>query len=149
MSFMFVIPRFPIYSSLWLKKCFDCISCFGSVQVRVKFRLTVIYAGLKTMFKKLIPVIFIDWSIVCFSSTSRMFPTYRDVTIAGGRTVEFGPLLGACGLWVGRDLYRAVPALTRDLGSHTRIRRNAPLSQLLRQEIVLWKFIILLRRLMF
>ena len=30
------------------------------------------------------------------------------------------------GLWAGRDLYRATPALTRDLGLHGIIRRTAP-----------------------
>jgi hypothetical protein len=33
------------------------------------------------------------------------------------RAAKFWPMLGAQGLWAGRDLYRAAPAVTRDLGS--------------------------------
>jgi hypothetical protein len=41
-------------------------------------------------------------------------------------------MLGAQGLWAGRDLYRATPAVTRDLGFSGLIRRTAPFSRLLR-----------------
>jgi hypothetical protein len=36
-------------------------------------------------------------------------------------------MLGAQGLWAGRDLYRATPAVTRDLGFSGLIRRTAHL----------------------
>jgi hypothetical protein len=42
------------------------------------------------------------------------------------------PMLGAQGLWAGRDLYRATPAVIRDLGFSGLIRRTAPFSRLLR-----------------
>jgi hypothetical protein len=42
------------------------------------------------------------------------------------RAAKFRPMLGAQGLWAGRDLYRATPAVTRDLGF------SAPFSRLLR-----------------
>jgi hypothetical protein len=48
------------------------------------------------------------------------------------RAAKFRPLLGAQGLWAGRDLYRATPSLTRDLGFSGLIRRTAPFSRLLR-----------------
>ena len=41
-------------------------------------------------------------------------------------------MLGAQGLWAGRDLYRATPTVTRDLGFSGLIRRTAPFSRLLR-----------------
>jgi hypothetical protein len=41
-------------------------------------------------------------------------------------------LLGGQGLWAGRDLYRATPAVTRDLGLSGLTRRTAPYSRLLR-----------------
>jgi hypothetical protein len=48
------------------------------------------------------------------------------------RAAKFRPTLGAQGLWAGRDLYRATPAVTRDLGFSGLIRRTAPFSRLLR-----------------
>jgi hypothetical protein len=48
------------------------------------------------------------------------------------RAVKFKPMLGARGLWAGRDLYRATPAVTRDLGISSLIWRTAPFSRLLR-----------------
>jgi hypothetical protein len=48
------------------------------------------------------------------------------------RAAKFRPMLGAEGLWAGRDLYRATPAVTQDLGFSGLIRRTAPFSRLLR-----------------
>jgi hypothetical protein len=48
------------------------------------------------------------------------------------RAAKFRPMLGAQGLWAGRDLYRATPAVTRDLGFSGLIRRTASFSRLLR-----------------
>jgi hypothetical protein len=48
------------------------------------------------------------------------------------RATKFRPMLGAQGLWAGRDLYRATPAVTRDLGFSGLIRRTAPFTHLLR-----------------
>jgi hypothetical protein len=48
------------------------------------------------------------------------------------RAEKFRPMLGAQGLWAGRDLYCATPAVTRDLGFSGLIRRSAPFSRLLR-----------------
>ena len=47
------------------------------------------------------------------------------------RAAKFKPMLGARGLWAGRDLYRATPAVTRGLGFSGLIRRTAPISRLL------------------
>jgi hypothetical protein len=48
------------------------------------------------------------------------------------RAAKFRPMLGTQGLWAGRDLYRATPAVTRDLGLSGLILRTAPFSCLLR-----------------
>jgi hypothetical protein len=48
------------------------------------------------------------------------------------RVAKFRPMLGAQGLWAGRDFYRATPAVKRDLGFSGLIRRTAPFSRLLR-----------------
>jgi hypothetical protein len=48
------------------------------------------------------------------------------------RAAKFRPMLGAQGLWAGRDLYRATPAVTRDLGFSGLIQRTASFSRLLR-----------------
>jgi hypothetical protein len=44
------------------------------------------------------------------------------------RAAKFRSMLGAQGLWVRRDLYRATPAVTRDLGFSGFIQRTAPFS---------------------
>jgi hypothetical protein len=63
-----------------------------------------------------------------FTSRSRIFHIFGDVTIADEGLQQFRPMLGAQGLLAGRDLYRA----TRDLGFSGLIRRTAPFSRLLR-----------------
>jgi hypothetical protein len=47
------------------------------------------------------------------------------------RAAKFRPMLGAQGLWAGRDLYRATPAMTPSLSFSGLIRRTAPFSRLL------------------
>jgi hypothetical protein len=66
----------------------------------------------------------IEMIVYGFTSRSRIFHLYGDVTIR--------PFLGAQGLWAGRDLCRATPAVTRDLGLSGLIRRTASFSRLLR-----------------
>jgi hypothetical protein len=48
------------------------------------------------------------------------------------RAAKVRPMLGAQGLWAGRDLYCATPAVTWDLGFPGQIQRTAPFSRLLR-----------------
>jgi hypothetical protein len=48
------------------------------------------------------------------------------------RATKFRPMFGAKGLWAGRDLYRATPAVTRGLGLSGPIRKTATFSRLLR-----------------
>jgi hypothetical protein len=48
------------------------------------------------------------------------------------RATKFRPMLGTLGLWAGRDLYRATPAVTWGLGLCGLIRRTAKFSRLLR-----------------
>jgi hypothetical protein len=51
------------------------------------------------------------------------------------RTFRFRPMLGAHGLWAGRDLYHATLAVTRKLSFSCVIRRTAPFSHLLRNTL--------------
>jgi hypothetical protein len=51
---------------------------------------------------------------------------------------KFRPMLGAQGLWAGRDLYRATPAVTQRLGFSGLIWRNAQFSRLLRHTRGCW-----------
>jgi hypothetical protein len=55
------------------------------------------------------------------------------------RAAKFRPMLSAQGLWAGRDLYRATPAVTRGLGFFGLIRRTAPFSRLLRHTRGVWR----------
>jgi hypothetical protein len=48
------------------------------------------------------------------------------------RAAKFRPMLGAQGLWAGRDLYHATPSVTQGLGFSGLIWRTAPFSRLLR-----------------
>jgi hypothetical protein len=48
------------------------------------------------------------------------------------RDAKFRPMLGAQGLWAGRNFYRATSAVTRDLDFSGLIRRTTPFSRLLR-----------------
>jgi hypothetical protein len=48
------------------------------------------------------------------------------------RAAKSRPMLGAQGLWAGRDVYRVTPAVTRGLSFFSLIRRTAPFSRLLR-----------------
>jgi hypothetical protein len=54
-------------------------------------------------------------------------------------------MLGAQGLWAGRDLYRATSAVTRGLGFSGLIRRAAAFSRLLRHTrgLIDWLFTVL------
>jgi hypothetical protein len=47
------------------------------------------------------------------------------------RAAIFRPMLGAQGLWAGRDLYHTIPAVTRGLGFPCLIRRTASFCRLL------------------
>jgi hypothetical protein len=48
------------------------------------------------------------------------------------RAAKFRPMLGTQGLWAWRDLYRATPTVTQDLGSSGLIQRTSLISRLLR-----------------
>jgi hypothetical protein len=87
-------------------KCQDGIRCHGGV--------LIIY----------------DWSFSVFRPTQNFSRKWRRHHYRR-RAEIFRPMLGAQGLWAGRDLYRAVPAVTRDLGFSGLIRRTAPFSRLL------------------
>ena len=63
-----------------------------------------------------------------FVSRSRMFHSYWHVTILLAKE-----MIGAYCVWAGRDLYRARPAVTRDLIVYGLVWRTAPFSRFLRQ----------------
>jgi hypothetical protein len=48
------------------------------------------------------------------------------------RAAKFRSMLGAQGVWAGRDLYRATPTVTRGFGFSGLIRRTSPFSRFLR-----------------
>ena len=48
------------------------------------------------------------------------------------RDAKFRPMLGPQGLWAGKDLYHATPAVTRGLGFSSPVGRTVPFSHLLR-----------------
>jgi hypothetical protein len=60
------------------------------------------------------------------------------------RAAKFWPMLGAQGVWAGRNLYRATPAVKRDLSFSGLIRRTAPFSRLLRHTRGCGGFILIL-----
>jgi hypothetical protein len=74
--------------------------------------------------------IFIDYSLfyVPLKNISHIWRRHH----CRWRAAKFRPMLGAQGLWVGRDLYRTTPTVTRDLGFSGLIQRTAPFSRLLR-----------------
>jgi hypothetical protein len=77
--------------------------------------------------------VYIDWLIIyCFTSRSRNFSLIWRRHHCRWRAAKFRPMLGAQGLWAGRDLYCATPAVTRDLCFSGLIQRTAPFSRLLR-----------------
>jgi hypothetical protein len=49
------------------------------------------------------------------------------------KAAKFRPMLGAQGLWAGRDLYRATSAVTRGLHFSSLIRMSVPFNRLLQQ----------------
>jgi hypothetical protein len=77
---------------------------------------------------------YINWLIIYrITSQSRIVHLYGDITIAGEGLQNLGLItLGAQGLWAGRNLYCATPALKRNLDFPGLIRRTAPFRRLLR-----------------
>jgi hypothetical protein len=79
-----------------------------------------------------VPSLLIDYLRVYIRS--RIFHLYGDVTIAGEGLQNLGlcSALRGLGLWAGRDLYRATPAVTWGLCFSGLIRRTDPFNRLLR-----------------
>jgi hypothetical protein len=72
---------------------------------------------------------FVDWLIDWLFTPLRPaqeFLTFMETSPLLVKGCKFRPMLGTRGLWAGRDLYRAKPAVTRDLGFSGLIRRTAP-----------------------
>jgi hypothetical protein len=73
----------------------------------------------------------VDWLFIVLR------PAYKSISLIWRRhhyrwrAAKFRPMVGAQGLWAGRDLYRATLAVTRGLGFSGLIRRTAPFSRLL------------------
>jgi hypothetical protein len=82
-----------------------------------------------------VPFISIDWLVDFFFTVLRPvqeFFTRMETSPLPWRAAKFRPMLGSQGLWAGRNLYRATPAVTRDFGFSGLIRRTAQFSRLLR-----------------
>jgi hypothetical protein len=73
---------------------------------------------------------YIDWLFAVLRPAQEFF-TYMETSPLPVKGCKFRPMFGAQGLWTGRDLYRATPTVTRDLGFFGLIRRTAPFSRLL------------------
>jgi hypothetical protein len=71
----------------------------------------------------------IDWLFTVLGPT-QVFYTYMKMSKLPA--ANFRPMLGAQGLWAGRDLYHVTLTMTRDLGFSGLIRRTTPFSRLLR-----------------
>jgi hypothetical protein len=72
----------------------------------------------------------VDWLFTVLRPAQEYYITWRRHHCRW-RAAKFRPMLGAQGLWAGRDLYRATPAVTRGLSFSGLIRRTAPFSRLL------------------
>jgi hypothetical protein len=67
----------------------------------------------------------IDWLSLCtVLHPAQEFFIYMETYHCRWRAEKFWPMLGAQGLWAGRDLYRATPTVTLDIGFSGIIRRN-------------------------
>jgi hypothetical protein len=83
--------------------------------------------------------LFKSWSLGWLIDYLRFYVPLKNISLiwrrhhCRWRAAKFWLMLGAQGLWAGRDLYRATPAVTRDLGFSGLIRRTAPFSCLLRR----------------
>jgi hypothetical protein len=67
----------------------------------------------------------VQWLFVClFISTRAIFQLSGGCHHCRWRGCKFRPLLGAQGLWGGRDLYHATPTGTRDLGLYGLTRKT-------------------------
>jgi hypothetical protein len=78
--------------------------------------------------------LFVCW-LVCLFTVLRLaqeFPLAWRRHHFQWRAAKFRPMLGAQGLWAGRDLYRATSVVTWELSFSGLIRRTAPFSRLLR-----------------
>jgi hypothetical protein len=72
-----------------------------------------------------------DWLFTILRSTQDFSLIWRRHNCRW-KAAKFRPMLGAQGLWAGRDLYRATPTVTRGLSFSSLVRRTAPFSRLLR-----------------
>jgi hypothetical protein len=117
-------PKSWSYSRVpWKKMIVDFVSklCFSGSMVLRRF------SSCKNCSPSVAPQILggklVDWFL--FYVPLKNFHLYGDVPITGEGMVNLG-------LWAGRDLYRATPAVTRGLGFSCLIRRTATFSRLLR-----------------
>jgi hypothetical protein len=78
-------------------------------------------------------------SQVDFKSHSRIFSLIWRRHHCRWRAAKFRPMLGAQGLWAGRDIYRATPAVTRDLGFSGLIRWTTPNQSPLTTHMGMWR----------
>jgi hypothetical protein len=72
-----------------------------------------------------------SWLIIVLRPAQEFF-TNMETSPLPWRFAKFRPMVNAQGFWAGRDLYRATPAVTRELGFPGLIRKTAPFSRLLR-----------------
>jgi hypothetical protein len=79
----------------------------------------------------------IDWLFAGLRPHQEYF-TYMEMHHCRWRAAKFRPMLSAQGLWAGRDLCHATPAVTRNLGFPGLLRWTIPFSRLLRHTRGCW-----------
>ena len=93
----------------------------------------VVYAVILAQWYQISHMIDRLFNVLC-PTREYLTQSYEEVTIAGEGLQIYACALSLCtrGLWAGRDLYRATPAVTRGLGFCCLIQRTTPYSCLLR-----------------
>jgi hypothetical protein len=117
-----------LYLNLWNWESIADIRVFCVLLSKV----WTIVMQVKTSSSNWIPPLEYDWLILQFYVPLKIFSLIWRRHHCRWRAAKFRPMLCAQGLWAGRDIYRATPAVTQDLGFSGLIRRTAPFSRLLR-----------------
>jgi hypothetical protein len=108
---------------------FVIFTCTSST--RPRRHKTVEYSQENSHFKYLImrELWLIDWLIdyLLFYVPLKNFSLIWRRDHCRWRVAKFRPMLGAQGLWAGRDLYRATPTVTRDLSFFRSHPKNRPI----------------------
>jgi hypothetical protein len=79
----------------------------------------------------------IDWLFIVLSPAQELF-TYVEMSPLPVKDCKIRPMLDAQGLWAGRDLYRATPTVTWDLGFFRSHPKDRPIQSHLTTHKGVW-----------